>query len=124
LAGKNIPKTNKIRSFLKTANINDKVDWLFDTDFVKQIIEKFTQDLGYKIEEVYKDDGLDGVNKFLEGIDWVLTDIEYKKSFSEYSKKLLGNILGKLIENIGENEVNNLDNNNKFYHLLQSINDG
>lgn len=122
LANKNITKTNKIRSFLKMMKIDDKVDWLFDTDFVEQIIEKFSQDLGYKIEEVYKDGGLDGVAKFLNGVDWVLTDIEYKKSFTEYSKKLLENILGKLIENIGKNKIDNLDNKNKFYHLLQTIN--
>jgi hypothetical protein len=123
LPEKNIPKTQKIASFLESAKIKNKIDWLFDTDFVKKMIEKFTTDLGNEIEKIYKKDGLDEVMIFLNNIDWMIDrgTTTYKDSFSDYSKELLDNILGKLIKQINKNEINKLDSKNKFYNLLQML---
>jgi hypothetical protein len=123
LPEKNIPKTKKISSFLDSANINKNTDWLFDSDFVTKIIENFTKDLGNEIEKIYKKDGLDKVVKFLDNIDWMIDrgTTTYKDSFSDYNKKLLDNILGKLIENMDIKELDNLDSKNKFFNLLQML---
>jgi len=113
---------SSVSSDLSDSSVSDiNVNWLFDTNFVKQIIEGFTVDLGNEISKIYKNNGFDDVIKFLNGVDWVLTDIEYKKSFSEYGKMLLNNILYSLIEIMGSDKIKELDSKNKFFHLLQNI---
>jgi hypothetical protein len=123
LPEKNIPKTEKIALFLDSAKIKNKINLLFDTDFVKKIVEKFTKDLGNEIEKIYKKDGLDEVVIFLANIDWMIDrgTTTYKDSFSDYSKELLDNILGKLIGQINKDEIDKLDSKNKFYNLLQML---
>ena len=122
LPEKNIPKTKKIIKLLETTLPHMRyIGWLFDPDFVIEMIELFTKELGNKIEKIYEKDGIDSVDKFLDGVYWSRTEIEYNKLIGEFGKKLLNNILGKLIKQMGKDNIEKLDSKNKFYHLLQFL---
>lgn len=123
LVEKNIPKTQKIIKFLEEIYKDMRfIDWLFEPEFVEKIIEQFTNDFGDELLVKYKDGGLKRVNEFIEGIYWIRTEIEYTKLFTDKSKKLLNNMLKKLVLAMGEKEIGELKEDNKFYKLLKIIN--
>jgi hypothetical protein len=121
LPEKNIPKSKKIKIFLNNIFPNKKFNWLFKSDFVSKIINIFTKDFGNKLVELYKNEGLDGIIKFIDGIEqWNRIEIEYDKLFTDKNKELLNNMVGELKNKIGKG-IQELDETNKFFHLLQKI---
>ena len=119
LPEKNIPKTQKIRMFLNELyNSKFKVDWLFDYEFVKNIIEKFTKDFGKYINELYKTHGLDKVSQFVDGIKWGRIEIEYDKLLTDYGKELLNNMLGDLLKNIKKNGIPDKTSLSKLLRIM------
>jgi hypothetical protein len=121
LPEKNIKKSRKVKEFLDKNNLSQNTDWIIDANFVIEIIEQFTKDLGKKIVEIYKKSGIEKVDDFLNGIYWTRTEIEYKKLFTDYGKNLLDNILGELLKLMKEEQIKKLDGENKFYHLLKYL---
>jgi hypothetical protein len=125
LPEKNIPKTKKIINFLEKIYDDMRfIDWLIEPEFVTEIIDNFTKDFGEELVKKYKENNIEGVNKFIDGIYWVRVDIEYSKLITEKGKNLLKNMLKKLSLVIGKKELESLwnsDKNNKFYKLLNMV---
>lgn len=122
LPEKNIPKTQKILKFLD-ATFSDKkgVDWLFDPKFVSKIVGDFTKDFGKKIKKIYKEDKMEGVMKFMDGMRWNRIEIDYNNLLTDKSKELLGNMLNKLIKKVGKDKINELSEDNKFNRILKKM---
>lgn len=121
LQEKNIPKTEKIKKFMKNKFDLDKIDWLFDSKFVVKMIDKFTLELGKKINEIYKNNKFENVEKFMDGIYWKRIEIEYDKLLTKNGKKLLNNIFGKLLKKIKKDKVI-LSKDSSFYNLFLILN--
>jgi len=120
LPEKNIPKTKKILKFIESSfKKKQKLDWLFDVVFVEKMLDLFTKELGVKLSKIYVLNDMDGVNKFLEGVSWKRTMIEYDKLLTEYGKKLLSNIFNPLIYKIERKNVMKIDSRHDFWCLLK-----
>jgi len=127
LPEKNIKKSKKIISFFMKYNINTRDEkWLMNTKNVETIIDKLTRALGEVLYYIYNKTGHDGLNKYIEGIEWIRTEMEYNKLFTSEGKKLANNILKKIAEKISPDEIReNLPNKNKetvaFYKLIKKV---
>lgn len=125
LTEKNIPKTEKIIKFLETIFDGMRfIDWLVEPKFVKNTIDMFIKDFSGELVDRYKNNGINGVNEFINGIYWVRVDIEYKKLFTDKSKNMLDNMIKPLALIIGKKNIDELcrsDKNNKFYKLLDLV---
>lgn len=125
LPEKNIPKTQKIISFLeKIFNDMRFIEWLIEPEFANKIVEKFIYDFSDELIKRYKNNNIDSVNEFISGIYWVRVEIEYKKLFTDKSKKMLENMIKPLALVIGKKNIEilcNEDKNNKFYKLLYHV---
>lgn len=100
LPEKNIPKTIKIQKFIDDTFGKTNINWLFDSNFMIKFLNDFTKDFGDYINNIYKkNNNIDDVVKFMEGIKWNRVKIEYTKLLTDNSKKLLNNMLGSDIIN-------------------------
>jgi hypothetical protein len=124
LIDKNIPKNNKIKSFIKNQKLENQ-DWLFDSKYITDIVKQFLKDLGKKMAQIYKENTnypLEEIIKFTAGIEFKRIEDFYK----EYSKdgieliKILFNDLYKLLN---KDDILKLNKNNKFYAILQFMYD-
>lgn len=121
LPEKNIPKTKKIQKFIKDTFDKKNTSWLFNPEFMQKITEEFTEDFGEEISKIYKNYGFDNVLKFIDGIYWNRIVIEYNKLITDYGKKLLNNMLKKLVKTMGNKEIEKLDDDKGFKTLLKFL---
>jgi hypothetical protein len=104
LPEKNIIKTNKIRKFIKREVTKHRQSWLIQTDKIVKTIKEFTKKLGNKLLDIYIKGSIDDVSKFMNGVKFNRTKIEYK-NFSDNSIKLLNNILKQLIDKMKKDKI-------------------
>lgn len=122
LIEKNIPKTEKINNFLiNVIKYKKKPQWLIDTKFIIEIINKFTKDLGNKLLEIYKSsNSIEKVNEFLTGVRLDRIESDYNNILKD-GLVLVKNIFYGLIQELGSENINKLNNTNKFYKLLKFL---
>ena len=106
LLEKNIPKVEKIISFLKKYDLPSEQSWLLDTNSIQKLINSFISNLGDKIIDVYNKqsnpiDGLNAVTDFLEGVNLRRIEIEYPNT-GEKGKNLIKKLLSKVYKKIPE----------------------
>lgn len=114
LPEKNIPKTKKIKKFIKN-NLNVQLpSWLIDTERITKLIEDFSIHLGQKLLDLYNKNGITSVSNFMKGVLFNRTRIECKK-FTDSNIKILNNIIKPLMDKMI------LDNNNIQVHDKNDI---
>jgi hypothetical protein len=82
LLEKNIPKVNKINTFLRETNLDTKVSWLFDSQFILNTVEQFIDLVGSKVYSFIKNgkkpiDIINNIDKFFNGINLFRIETEY-----------------------------------------------
>jgi len=116
LLEKNIPKSDKIKSFLQQNNmLKDKISWLLNTDYIMKQVDMFIQELGGKLDQIItiglsknknKLDIIGDLDIFSEGINFDRIKIEYD-TFTDKALNLLrvwfGPVYNKLFE--GDEEI-------------------
>jgi hypothetical protein len=98
LLEKNIPKNNKIKSFLQQNNMKkEKISWLLNTDYIMKQVDMFIQELGSTLDQIItngfsknksKLEIIEYLDDFLEGINLDRIKIEYE-TFTEKALSLL-----------------------------------
>jgi len=106
LLEKNIPKVEKIISFLKKYELPSNHSWLFDSKSIEKLINSFISNLGDKILDVFNKEsnpvnGLNTVTDFLDGIYLRRIEIEYANT-GEKGKNLIKKLLSKVYKKIPE----------------------
>jgi len=82
LLEKNIPKVNKIKTFLKESKINSQILWLFNQQFILNIINEFIQIIGSKVYSIVKNNKspiniIENIDKFFNGVNLFRIETEY-----------------------------------------------
>jgi len=82
LLEKNIPKVNKINTFLRETKLDTQVSWLFDPQFILNIVSRFIDLVGSKIYSFIKKGGkpidiISNIDKFFNGINLFRIETEY-----------------------------------------------
>jgi len=106
LLEKNIPKVDKIITFLKKYDLPSEQSWLFDSKNLEKLISTFISNLGDKIIDIFNKqsnpiDGLNAVSEFLDGINFKRIEIEYPNT-GEKGKNLIKKLLSKVYKKIPE----------------------
>ena len=106
LLEKNIPKVEKIISFLKKYELPSDHSWLLDTKSIEKLINSFISNLGDKIIDIFNKesnnvDGLNAVTDFLDGVNLRRIEIEYPNT-GEKGKNLIKKLLSKVYKKIPE----------------------
>ena len=124
LQEKNIPKTKKIQNFLKQyVKYEKEPHWLLNIEFIEKSINKYTEDLGNKLLEIYKNGkSIEKVDEFLSGVRVDRLELDFDKC-CDNGKVLIYNIFNKLIIELGKDNINKLDNTNKLYKLFKFLAD-
>jgi len=104
LLEKNIPKTEKIISFLKKYDLPSEHSWLLNTKSIEKLMTSFISNLGDKIINIFNKqsnpvDGLNAVTDFLEGVNLRRIEIEYANT-GEKGKNLIKKLLAKINKKI------------------------
>jgi hypothetical protein len=122
---KNIPKTNKIKHFLEDdIKWKGKIEWLFDSKKIENILKDFIKNLGKKISSIYNNNynksksyesALLDVSNFMKGVSFKRVQIDYDNLFTDESKKLIKMVFNDLIKEVGKNNILNISiqQNNK-----------
>ena len=106
LLEKNIPKTEKIITFLKKYDLPSEHSWLLNTKSIEKLMANFISNLGDKIIDIFNKqsnsvDGLNAVTDFLEGVNLRRIEIEYPNT-GEKGKNLIKKLLSKIYKKIPE----------------------
>lgn len=101
---KNIPKTNKIKHFIKTKLNVSMPSWLIDVDFLVDLINTFAKKLGEKLLDIYTNDDIISVNHFMRGVKFDRTRIEYNTITPE-NIAILNLIFDKLLNKIKSDKI-------------------
>jgi hypothetical protein len=104
LLEKNIPKVEKIVSFLKKYNLPSEQSWLFDTKSIEKLINSFINNLSDKIIDIFNKksnavDGLNAITDFLDGIFFKRIELDYPRT-GEKGKNLIKKLLSKIYKKI------------------------
>ena len=115
LLEKNIPKVEKIISFLKKYELPSEQSWLFDTKSIEKLINSFISNLGDKIIDIFNKqsnnvDGLNAITDFLDGVNFKRIEIEYSNT-GEKCKNLIKKLLSKIYKKIPEDFYNKYKDN-------------
>ena len=115
LLEKNIPKVEKIISFLKKYELPSDHSWLFDTKSIEKLMNSFISNLGEKIVDIYNKqsnnvDGLNAITDFLDGVNFKRIEIEYSNT-GEKGKNLIKKLLSKIYKKIPEDFYNKYKDN-------------
>jgi uncharacterized protein (UPF0305 family) len=129
LVSKNIKKNNKIKDFLKDhLNITNE-KWLFDEKYITLHINNFTEKLGEKILDIYKDNYKSNkdIITSLISVEEFLAEISFNRIKSDYDVleengvKLLKNIFGNLIKYIKKEDLEKIIIDNKFIDFVKFL---
>jgi hypothetical protein len=123
LLEKNIPKVNKINTFLRETKLDTTVTWLFDPLFILNTVDKFIDLVGSKIYSFIRNgkkpiDIINNIDKFFNGISLFRIETEYpnikckgreliKVLFERVHKELFS---GKEIPNMADSKLIRLMN--------------
>ena len=115
LLEKNIPKVEKIISFLKKYDLPHDHSWLLDIKSTEKLINIFIDNLGNKIIEIYNKysnpiDGLNAITDFLDGVNLKRIEIEYPNTRGK-GKNLIKKLLLKIYRKIPKNFYNDYKDN-------------
>lgn len=127
---KNIPKVNKIKTFLMENNLVKQLpSWLFDSKYMTTIVESFIELLGSKIYLLYinninknsVEDIIEMISQLINGINLSRIQIEYN-NFGCDGKKLLKILFSRLNKEIDIKILNKMANTNKLASILLFLN--
>jgi hypothetical protein len=127
LPEKNIPKNDKIKEFIKTYLNKENEEWLFDSVFIKKMINLFCENLGKKFVTLYKEEyikthdikkSIERVNKFLEGISFNRIEIDYNM-LTDNGKNLLKLLFSNLIKEIELKNINDIEMDVKIFKFIK-----
>ena len=123
LLEKNIPKVNKINTFLRETKLNTNISWLFDSQFILNTVERFIDLVGSKVYSFIRSDKkpidiINNIDKFFNGISLFRIETEYnnisckgrdliKRLFERIYKELFND---KEIPNIADSKLIKLMN--------------
>lgn len=118
LPEKNIPKTDKIKDFIKKELPGSKMpSWLMDTDKISKIVRSFAKALGHKINDIYSiefkknksvNKSIGKVAEFMTGVKFNRTLLEYN-NFSDENKEILNLIFKPLIDTAQSKQIEQLE---------------
>jgi len=95
LPEKNIPKTEKIKKFIREDIKGSKLpNWLMDTEKISKLVKSFAKSLGQKLKDI---NDLDKIDKFMCGLNLKSNRDKYDTLFSNDSKELLQLIFGPIL---------------------------
>jgi len=82
LLEKNIPKVNKINTFLRETKLETNLPWLFDPQFILNIVSKFIDLVGSKVYSFIRKgdkqiDIINNIDEFFNGINLFRIETEY-----------------------------------------------
>jgi hypothetical protein len=121
LIEKNIKKNDNIKEFLKDelnkSDINNQ-NWLFDSEFIKTSIRLFCKKLGEELRKQYINNGIEGVEAFLEGVSFNRIEGDYNMLTDE-GIELLKSIFGKLINEITKDKINKLKSESRLIKFIK-----
>lgn len=129
LPEKNIKKNDKIKNFVHKYIDEKNQSWLFDSEFINKMINKFMNDLGKKIEDTYNDNykntgnvevSLEKSLKILDGISFNRVQSDYKL-LTDTGKELLELLFRKLIDTIGEDKLGDIKNATNTISFIKYI---
>jgi len=121
LPEKNIPKTNKIKKFLKDELNIKKVAWLFDSSYIKKMVNKFIKELSIKIVDIYtKNNSMNDVIVFLNGVGFGRSQIDYDM-YSTESKHNLFILFDKLVMKIGKDKILSMDDTKNLIKFIKFL---
>jgi len=110
---KNVPKTDKIKSFIKKELPNSTMpSWLMDTNKLSKLTKSFAKVLGEKLRTIYTNGSIDDVNDFMSGVKFGRTQIEYD-NFTDKNKKVLNLIFKPLLDSIRSGEIDSFVSKDK-----------
>ena len=130
LPEKNIPKTEKIKSFIsKILQIKEIPKWLINSQWINKMIGLFSKNLGIEINKIYKENyyetnspeqSIKKVCNFLQGINFNRTLIEYD-NFTSSGLNILILIFNPLVKTIGYPIILELKDNDecKIIHVIK-----
>lgn len=127
---KNIPKVNKIKTFLTENNLVKQLpSWLFEPKIMANTAESFIELLGSKIYLLYIDsvdkygpeESLEMVSKFINGINLSRIQIEYN-NFGCDGKKLIRILFSRLNKEIDQETLSKMAKTNKLANTLLFLN--
>lgn len=127
---KNIPKVNKIKTFLTENNLVRQLpSWLFDPKLMANTVESFIELLGSKIYLLYinnvdkhgAEDTIEMVSQFINGINLSRIQIEYN-NFKCDGKKLIKILFSRLNKEINVEILNKMAKTNKLANILLFLN--
>jgi hypothetical protein len=115
LLEKNIPKVEKIISFLNKHDLPSNQSWLFDSKSIEKLISSFINELGNKIIDIYNEqsnpeDGLNKITEFLDGIFLKRIEIEYQNTGVK-GKNLIKKLFSKVYKKIPDDFYNKYKDN-------------
>ena len=125
LPEKNIPKTNKIKDFIKKELHGQQIPtWLMDTNVISKIVKSFAEEFGHKIHEIYTNNSIDKVLEFMDGMTFNRTKLEYKHLSSD-NKEILKLMFEPLIndDNMDIKQLNSLDGTNNIVKFIKFLMD-
>lgn len=130
LPEKNIPKTIKIKNFIRTELDETKMpSWLIDTDKIIDLINLFAIELGKKLCNIYTKefnltkkvkDSMDKVVKFMDGVKFNRTQIEFDNCCSK-SHDLLRIIFKPLVDKVQAEQIEKLADTDKLIVFIKFL---
>ena len=122
LIEKNIKKNDNIKKFLKDELNNSRVinnhNWLFDSKFIKTSIRLFCKKLGEELKKKYINNGIEGVEAFLEGVSFNRIEGDYAMLTDE-GIELLKSIFSKLINEMTKDKINKLKSESRLIKFIK-----
>jgi hypothetical protein len=114
LPEKNIPKTKKIKQFIKEELPGTPLpppSWLLDEEKIERLVKSFATSFGQKLKE---QDSLEKLAKFLANVNLNRIKLEYD-TLSDNSKELFSLMFEPLLDNLKKkydiNQLEEKDNN-------------
>jgi len=108
LPDKNLPKTIKIKNFIKKHNLDNKISWLLDTMHTSQLVDKFIKLISNKLVEINNNGGLESIEKFLQEIN-LNRFKNYHNKISDKGKNMIKIMFGPLFEKVKDNLNNDFE---------------
>ena len=129
LLEKNIPKVNKINTFLRESKIDSKkLEWLFDPIFIGNFIEKFIDLLSSEIYSIVpKEDNFDkvetikSIDSFFSGINLFRMETEYK-NFSCKGTDMIKKLFERIYNIIFKDNIYEELTDSKLVRLIKFLN--